>query len=114
MVVEIVYDFCKVRFFVFFLNSYALCDLKFLTASLTFVLLYYSTTLLRHSTGGYVFAYAILFFSTKLDLADFVSGALYFGYMGIISALFALLTGTIGFEACFWFNKKIFGAIKID
>jgi len=47
-------------------------------------------------------------------LADFVSGALYFGYMGIISALFALLTGTIGFEACFWFNKKIFGAIKID
>lgn len=66
------------------------------------------------STGGYVFAYAILFFSTKLDLADFVSGALYFGYMGIISALFALLTGTIGFEACFWFNRKIFGAIKVD
>jgi transmembrane 9 superfamily protein 2/4 len=66
------------------------------------------------STGGYVFAYAILFFSTKLDLADFVSGALYFGYMGIISSLFALLTGTIGFEACFWFNCKIFGAIKID
>ena len=70
--------------------------------------------LLATSTGGYVFAYAILFFSTKLDLADFVSGALYFGYMGIISSLFALLTGTIGFEACFWFNCKIFGAIKID
>ena len=66
------------------------------------------------STGGYVFVYAILFFSTKLDLADFVSGALYFGYMGIISSLFGLVTGTIGFEACFWFNRKIFGAIKVD
>jgi transmembrane 9 superfamily protein 2/4 len=66
------------------------------------------------STGGYVFVYAILFFSTKLDLADFVSGALYFGYMGIISSLFGLVTGTIGFEACFWFTRKIFGAIKVD
>ena len=66
------------------------------------------------SVGGYVFLYSILFFSSKLELSDAVSTALYFGYMGIISIAFSILTGTIGFEACFWFTKKIFGAIKID
>jgi transmembrane 9 superfamily protein 2/4 len=66
------------------------------------------------SVGGYVFLYSIAFFSSKLELSDAVSTALYFGYMGIISIAFSILTGTIGFEACFWFTKKIFGAIKID
>ena len=66
------------------------------------------------SVGGYVFLYSILFFSNKLELSDAVSTALYFGYMGIISIAFSILTGTIGFEACFWFTKKIFGAIKVD
>eukprot|EP00946_MAST-07B_sp_MAST-7B-sp1_P004715 g4715.t1 len=66
------------------------------------------------SVGGYVFLYSILFFSSKLELSDAVSTALYFGYMGIISIAFSILTGTIGFTACFWFTRKIFGAIKID
>ena len=66
------------------------------------------------SVGGYIFVYSILFFSNKLELSDAISTALYFGYMGIISIAFSILTGTIGFEACFWFTTKIFGAIKID
>jgi len=28
--------------------------------------------------------------------------------------MFFLLTGTIGFFACYWFVFKIFGAIKVD
>ncbi len=66
------------------------------------------------STGGYLFLYSAVFFNSKLDLADFTSGALYFGYMGLVSGAFSLLTGSIGFEACFWFTRKMFGAIKVD
>ena len=66
------------------------------------------------STGGYLFLYSAMFFNSKLDLADFTSGALYFGYMGLVSGAFSLLTGAIGFEACFWFTRKMFGAIKVD
>ena len=39
---------------------------------------------------------------------------LYFGYMFIIALSFFLLTGCIGFWACFWFVRKIYGAIKVD
>jgi len=39
---------------------------------------------------------------------------LYFGYMGVAALTFFLLTGTIGFYACYIFVWKIFSAIKVD
>ena len=39
---------------------------------------------------------------------------LYFGYMFVAAIVFFLLTGAIGFYACYWFVWKIFSAIKID
>ena len=42
------------------------------------------------------------------------SGLLYFGYMLIISIAFFLLTGSVGFLACFWFVRKIYGSIKVE
>ena len=39
---------------------------------------------------------------------------LYFGYMFVATVVFFLLTGTIGFYACYWFVWKIFSAIKVD
>ena len=32
----------------------------------------------------------------------------------MISVAFFLLTGCIGFFACFWFVRKIYSAIKVD
>lgn len=55
-----------------------------------------------------------MYFVTKLDMTKFVAGLTYFVYMFIASLAFFLLTGTIGFFACFWFVRKIYGAIKID
>ncbi|KAL8160857.1 hypothetical protein V2J09_012346 [Rumex salicifolius] len=66
------------------------------------------------SSALYLFLYSIFYFFTKLEISKFVSGVLYFGYMLIGSYAFFVLTGTIGFYACFWFVRKIYSSVKID
>ncbi|KAH7422147.1 hypothetical protein KP509_13G093100 [Ceratopteris richardii] len=66
------------------------------------------------SSALYLFLYAAFYYFTKLEITKFVSGLLYFGYMLIISYGFFVLTGTIGFYACFWFVRKIYASVKID
>ncbi|BAF20136.1 transmembrane 9 superfamily member 9 [Oryza sativa Japonica Group] len=66
------------------------------------------------SSALYLFLYAAFYFFTKLDITKVVSGVLYFGYMLIASAAFFVLTGTIGFYACFWFTRLIYSSVKID
>ncbi|KZV21613.1 hypothetical protein F511_17638 [Dorcoceras hygrometricum] len=62
----------------------------------------------------YLFFYSILYFCTKLEITKLVSGILYFGYMFIISYVFFILTGTIGFCSCLWFVRKIYSSVKTD
>ncbi|XP_074580505.1 transmembrane 9 superfamily member 7-like [Curcuma longa] len=66
------------------------------------------------SSALYLFAYSAFYFFTKLEITKFVSGILYFGYMLIASYAFFVLTGTMGFYACFWFVRKIYSSVKID
>eukprot|EP00252_Welwitschia_mirabilis_P005187 TRINITY_DN1567_c0_g1_i1.p1 TRINITY_DN1567_c0_g1~~TRINITY_DN1567_c0_g1_i1.p1 ORF type:complete len:644 (+),score=75.82 TRINITY_DN1567_c0_g1_i1:60-1991(+) len=66
------------------------------------------------SSALYLFLYATFYFFTKLEITKLVPGILYFGYMTIISYAFFVLTGTIGFYACFWFVRKIYSSVKID
>lgn len=66
------------------------------------------------SSALYLFLYSVFYFFTKLEITKFVSGVLYFGYMLIVSYAFFVLTGTIGFYACFWFVRKIYSSVKID
>ncbi|GAB2293021.1 Transmembrane 9 super member 7 [Dionaea muscipula] len=66
------------------------------------------------SSALYLFLYSIFYFFTKLEITKFISGILYFGYMLIGSYAFFVLTGTIGYYACFWFVRKIYSSVKID
>ncbi|KAK9130373.1 hypothetical protein Sjap_010860 [Stephania japonica] len=66
------------------------------------------------SSAFYLFLYAAFYFFTKLEITKPVSGALYFGYMLIGSYSFFVLTGTIGFYACFLFTRLIYSSVKID
>ncbi|KMZ73357.1 Transmembrane 9 superfamily protein member [Zostera marina] len=66
------------------------------------------------SSALYLFLYSVFYFFTKLEITKLVSGILYFGYMSIVSYAFFVLTGTIGFYACFWFVHKIYSSVKID
>lgn len=65
-------------------------------------------------TAVYFFLYSIHFYVTKLEIEDFVSTFLYCGYTLIMTFLFLLLTGTIGFFASFWFVTKIYSSVKVD
>lgn len=64
--------------------------------------------------AGYMLLYALWYHITELEMEGFVSFMLYYGYMSIITITFFLITGTIGYFACFWFNQKIYGSIKVD
>ncbi|KAH3809749.1 transmembrane 9 superfamily member 2-like [Dreissena polymorpha] len=65
-------------------------------------------------TSVYFFIYCIHYYVSKLELVGLASTILYFGYMLIVVFLFFLLTGTIGFFACFWFVSKIYSVVKVD
>ncbi|KAG2305685.1 hypothetical protein Bca52824_025433 [Brassica carinata] len=63
------------------------------------------------SSAFYLFLYSIFYFTAGDHKAGL--GMLYW-YMIIISYAFFVLTGTIGFYACFWFVRKIYSSVKID
>lgn len=66
------------------------------------------------SSAFYMFLYSIFYFFTKLEITQFISGLLYFGYSFIMASIFFVLTGTIGYYACFFFIQKIYSLIKVD
>jgi transmembrane 9 superfamily protein 2/4 len=66
------------------------------------------------SSALYLFLYSIVYFYTKLEITQLASAVVFFGYMGMISWVFFLVTGSIGFIASFIFVQKIYGSIKID
>jgi transmembrane 9 superfamily protein 2/4 len=68
------------------------------------------------SGGGYLFLYAVYFcfIKTSPPLKGVVSLMLYFSYMGLLSFIFFVMTGTIGFMATFAFVRYIYGSAKLD
>jgi len=61
----------------------------------------------------YVFLYAIFYFFTKLQITSLASAFLYFGYTLIMSLIFFVLTGSIGFYSCYFFVRKIYSVVKV-
>jgi len=66
------------------------------------------------ATGGWLFVYALWFLTTNLKLVGVLPTMVYLTYMSMVSMAFALFCGSVGFFASFWFNRKIFGALKVD
>lgn len=66
------------------------------------------------SSALYLFLYSVFYFATTLDITNFISGLLFFGYTAIICIVFFILTGFIGFSASFVFVNKIYKAIPFD
>lgn len=66
------------------------------------------------SSALYLFTYGAYYYNTKLEVTNYVSGIMFFGYMFIVSFGFAVLTGTVGFFACFMFVRTIYASVKID
>jgi transmembrane 9 superfamily protein 2/4 len=66
------------------------------------------------SSALYLFVYSIVYFVTKLEITQLASSVVYFGYMGMISWVFFLMSGSVGFLSSFYFVQRIYGSIKID
>jgi transmembrane 9 superfamily member 2/4 len=66
------------------------------------------------ASAVYMFLYSVFYFFTKLEITKPVSILLFFGYTFIMALGFFLLTGAIGFVACYCFVTAIYGAIKVD
>eukprot|EP00542_Grammatophora_oceanica_P021123 CAMPEP_0194033702 /NCGR_PEP_ID=MMETSP0009_2-20130614/6280_1 /TAXON_ID=210454 /ORGANISM="Grammatophora oceanica, Strain CCMP 410" /LENGTH=712 /DNA_ID=CAMNT_0038674419 /DNA_START=142 /DNA_END=2280 /DNA_ORIENTATION=+ len=66
------------------------------------------------SAGAYMFLYSLWFLSSRLDLVGVLPVIVYLTYMSMISICFALFCGAIGILAAFWFNRTIYGAVKVD
>ena len=84
-----------------YIGKYLLTGL--LTHSLTYLLTYLLTNLLTHSLAHSL--------AHSLTPTHSLTRA---GYMSIMSLTFFIVTGTIGYFACYWFVWKIYGSIKVD
>jgi transmembrane 9 superfamily member 2/4 len=66
------------------------------------------------SAGAYLFLYSLWFLVSRLELVGFLPVLVYLTYMSMISVCFGLFCGSIGFLCAFWFNRTIYGAVKVD
>lgn len=66
------------------------------------------------SVGVYIYLYSIFYFVVYLDVNDFLSGVLYFTYMGIACSLLAITFGAVASITGLTFIKNIYGAVKMD
>lgn len=66
------------------------------------------------SCSIYVLLYSVWYHLTQLDMDGLIPVILYYGYMLVFSFTVFLVTGTVGFLSCFWFNNKIYSSIKVD
>jgi len=66
------------------------------------------------SAGFFIFLHSIWFLSHRLQLVGMLPVVVYMTYMSMISLCFALYCGSLSFISCFWFTRKIYGALKVD
>ena len=66
------------------------------------------------TAGFYLLLYSLWFLFSRLDLVGWLPVLVYLTYMSMISLCFALFCGSVGFLCAFWFNKTIYGALKVD
>jgi len=66
------------------------------------------------SSACYLFFYSVFYFASSLEITNFISGLLFFGYTAIICIVFFMVTGFIGFLASFIFVYKIYKAVPFD
>jgi transmembrane 9 superfamily member 2/4 len=75
---------------------------------------WWNSFLVSGSSAIYVFVYSVHYFYTQLNITKGTTSVLYFGYMAVISLTYFFASGIIGFSAMFYFNRRIFGAVKVD
>lgn len=115
------------RRFYYMFGFLFLCFLMLLitSACVTISLVYFSlcaenykwqwrSFLLAGASSLYIFLHSLVYLVTKLGFSGFTSNVLFIGYSLMISFVFFVLTGTVGFLSTLVFTRRIYGSIKID
>lgn len=66
------------------------------------------------SSGIFLFLYLVYYYIAYLEVVSIVSGAIYFVYALIVSCMFSMMSGAVGFYACRWFVLKMYLSMKLD
>ena len=66
------------------------------------------------SCALYMFAYALYYFTTRLEITHIVPAVMYIMYMGLASCAIFLMCGSIGLYSANAFVRMIYGSVKID
>ncbi|KAF2876625.1 hypothetical protein BDV95DRAFT_483722 [Massariosphaeria phaeospora] len=66
------------------------------------------------ASAFYVFLSALLYWAKDITFLSWTSGVVYLGYSALLSLLFFIVTGTIGFFASWLFTMRIYKSIKVD
>jgi len=75
---------------------------------------WWRSMLVPGSSGIYLYAYCVFYYTVNLDMEGTVPQMLYFGYMGLVATAFTFVTGVTGYLATFAFVRTIYGQIKVD
>jgi transmembrane 9 superfamily protein 2/4 len=65
------------------------------------------------SSGIYLFLFSVFYFQ-EMKITRLSTTIMFFSYMGILSSILSLITGTIGFLSSLWFVRHIYSIIKSD
>ena len=65
------------------------------------------------SAGCYLFLYSLWFLASRLELVGVLPVVVYLTYMSMISILFGIFCGSVGFICAFAFTRMIFSALKV-
>eukprot|EP00924_Labyrinthula_sp_SR-Ha-C_P014551 snap_masked-scaffold_34-processed-gene-1.27-mRNA-1 protein AED:0.01 eAED:0.01 QI:0/-1/0/1/-1/1/1/0/594 len=66
------------------------------------------------STGIFVYAYSFFYYYNRSEMSGTLQTSYFFGYMLVVSYMFSLMLGTVGFFSSAHFVKEIYRAIKTD
>ncbi|PSN66865.1 endomembrane protein 70 [Corynespora cassiicola Philippines] len=75
---------------------------------------WWQSFLVGSSSSVWIFAYLVWYYFAKLHITGFVSSLLFFSYGFLACAVYALLTGTLGFISAYTFVRRIYSAVKVD
>jgi len=99
--------------------------LLIVTACITVALTYFQLSMEDHrwwwnslftggSTGLFIFAYSIFYYTYRSKMTGMLQTSFYFPYMFLVCYFFFITLGTVGFYSSLIFIKRIYGGLKTD
>jgi len=66
------------------------------------------------STGLFIFAYSIFYYTYRSKMTGYLQTSFYFPYMFLVCYYFFITLGTVGFYSSLVFVRRIYGGLKTD